>query len=140
MTEEVSVWSGTPSQVTNLGTFVLTGLFFWLIFPLFVSLWQWLVTKNTKYELTSQRLKTRHGVLNKTMDDLELYRIKDYRLDRPLWLRMFSLGNVILETSDLSHPTVTVRAIRNAEELRETMRKYVEERRDQKRVREIDFQ
>ena len=140
MTEEVSVWSGTPSQVTNLGTFVLTGLFFWLIFPLFVSLWQWLVTKNTKYELTSQRLKTRHGVLNKTMDDLELYRIKDYKLDRPLWLRMFSLGNVILETSDLSHPTVTVRAIRNAEELRETMRKYVEERRDQKRVREIDFQ
>ncbi len=140
MTEEVSVWSGTPSQVTNLGTFVLTGLFFWLIFPLFVSLWQWLVTKNTKYELTSQRLKTRHGVLNKTMDDLELYRIKDYKLDRPLWLRMFSLGNVILETSDLSHPTVTVRAIRNAEELRETMRKYVEARRDQKRVREIDFQ
>ena len=140
MAEEASVWSGTPSQVTNLGTFVFTGLFFWLVFPLFVSLWRWLITKNTKYELTTQRLMTRHGVFNKKMDDLELYRIKDYKLDRPLFLRLFSLGNVILETSDKSHPTLTVRAIPDAEELRETMRTYVEQRRDQKSVREVDFQ
>lgn len=83
---------------------------------------------------------TRHGVFNKKMDDLELYRIKDYKLDRPLFLRLFSLGNVILETSDKSHPTLTVRAIPDAEELRETLRTYVEQRRDQKSVREVDFQ
>jgi len=102
-------------------------------------LWKWLVIKNTKYELTNERLITRYGVLNKTMDELELYRVKDYKLDRPFFLRMFSLGNIILSTSDKSHPVVIIRAIPNAEELREKIRLCVEDRRDKKHVREVDF-
>jgi uncharacterized membrane protein YdbT with pleckstrin-like domain len=139
MSEE-EIWSGTPSQVVNLGQFVLWGLLFWLVFPLFIILWQWLVIRNTKYELTSERLRTRRGVINKKVDDLELYRVKDYKHEQPFFLRMFSLGNIILETSDKSHRFVKIAAVPDVEELREKIRSCVEKRRDQKRVREIDFE
>lgn len=76
MAEERTVWLGTPSQILNLGSFILLGLFFWLVIPLFVILWKWLVVKNTKYELTTERLRMRHGVFNKHTDELELYRVR----------------------------------------------------------------
>lgn len=140
MAEERSVWNGTPSQVVNLPAFILLGLFFWLVIPLLVMLWKWLVVKNIKYELTTERLRLRHGVLNKETDDLELYRVRDYKLEQPFWLRIFSLGNIVLKTSDRSHPLVTIKAIKDGEALRELLRKYVEECRVRKQVREVDFE
>jgi len=137
---EKPIWTGTPSQVINLPTFIVLGLFFWLVIPVFMMLWKWLVVKNTKYELTTERLKTRYGVLNKQMDEIELYRVRDYRFEQPFFLRIFSLGNVVMQTSDKSHPLVTIRAIPNGEELRERIRTHVEECRARKGVREIDFE
>jgi len=140
MNEEKDVWFGNPSQVINLGSFIFWGCFFWLIFPLLIILWKWLEVKSTKYELTTQRIRTRYGILNKKIDELELYRVRDYKLDRPLFLRIFSLGNIALETSDRSHPTMVLKAIPNGEELREQLRYYVEDCRTTKRVREVDFE
>jgi uncharacterized membrane protein YdbT with pleckstrin-like domain len=140
MSEERTVWFGTPSQVVNLGSFILLGLFFWLVIPLFIILWKWLVVKNTKYELTTERLRMRHGVLNKKLDELELYRVRDYKLDQPFFLRIFSLGNVILQTSDKTHPVVTIEAVAKAEELREQLRTHVEACRTRKGVREVDIE
>ncbi|MBA2408575.1 MAG: PH domain-containing protein [Gammaproteobacteria bacterium] len=137
---EKPIWNGTPSQVINLPAFILLGLFFWLVIPVFMMLWKWLVVKNTKYELTTERLKTRYGVLNKQMDEIELYRVRDYRFEQPFFLRIFSLGNVVMQTSDKSHPLVTIRAIPNGEELRERIRTHVEECRAHKGVREIDIE
>jgi uncharacterized membrane protein YdbT with pleckstrin-like domain len=139
-TEERTVWLGTPSQVINLGSFILLGLFFWLVIPLFVILWKWLVVKNMKYELTTERLRLRHGVFNKKLDELELYRVRDYKLDQPFFLRIFSLANIILQTSDRSHPTVIIQAIPDAENLREQLRIYVEACRTRKGVRELDVE
>lgn len=140
MSDEKSVWNETPSQVINIPAFALWGILFWLVIPIFIILWKWLVVKNTKYELTTERLKIRHGVLNKKMDDLELYRVRDFKLERPFFLRLFSLGNIILQTSDKSHPVVILRAIRNGEQIREQIRNMVEACRVKKRVREIDYE
>lgn len=138
MAEEETVWRGSPSQVVNIPAFVFWGLLFWLVIPVFIILWRWLVVKMTKYELTSQRLRTRYGVINKKMDELELYRVRDYRLDQPIYLRIFSLGNIILQTSDSTNPTITIRAIPNSEQVREHIRTYVEACRVRKGVRELD--
>ncbi len=138
--EEKNVWNGTPSQVINIPSFIFCVLFFWLIIPIFYALYRWLDVKFTKYELTSERLITRHGILNKVTDDLELYRVRDYKAERPFFLRIFSLGNIKMQTSDRSHPEVIIRAIPNSEELRETLREYVEQCRIAKRVREVDFE
>jgi len=140
MSEEKSLWVDTPSQASNLLYFIVCGVFFWMIFPLFLILWRWLQTKSTKYELSNERLITRYGVLNKKTDELELYRVKDYQFEQPLLLRIFSLGNIILTTSDRSDTEVVIHAIEKGEALRETIRSHVEACRSKKRVREVDFE
>lgn len=140
MSDEKALWSGTPSQVINLPVYILCAILFWLVIPLFVILWRWLVVRNTKYELTSERLKMRRGVLNKHMDEVELYRVRDYKLEEPLFLRLFGLGNITLRTSDRSHPVLSLRAIRNGEQLYDQIRDAVEQCRARKGVREVDVE
>ena len=80
MASEINIWSGSPSQITNLGTYILCVLLSLTIVLAIVAIpyaiWQYLVVKNQKYDLTSQRLKQHGGVFSKQTDELELYRVK----------------------------------------------------------------
>jgi uncharacterized membrane protein YdbT with pleckstrin-like domain len=140
MSQEELVWSGSPSQIINLPVYVVCTLLFWLVVPIFFAVWKWLVVHNIRYELTSERLRVRRGVLNKELDEIELYRVRDYRLEQPFFLRIFSLGNVTITSTDVSNPIVTLRAVSDSERVRERVRHSVEECRTQKRVRAIDMQ
>ncbi len=131
---EQPVWNGTPSQWQNLGWWLAC----LLIAPIPLALWHWLVVRNTRYELTDQRLKITRGVFNRTVEDIELYRVKDTRLAQSVWQRMVGIGDVELGTSDHSSPTVKLASLPDAEVVRDQLRGLVERRRDAKRVRELD--
>src|SRR3954447_7893454 len=75
--QEQLLWTGRPSQIVNLGSFILCGLLSWLAVPIFLALWEWLRIKCVTYELTNQRFRITHGVLSRRTDELELYRVKD---------------------------------------------------------------
>ncbi|MEM1084705.1 MAG: PH domain-containing protein [Verrucomicrobiota bacterium] len=154
MSEEI-LWKRSPSQLLNLGKFVVGGLMLaasvvggsflpavWLtaIIPLGWIVWEFLKVRCRVYELTTERLRLYSGVLNQTIDEVELYRVKDTRMDRPFWLRIFGLSTLHLDTSDRSHPKVDLEAVADGVNLRETLRKQVEFWRDRKRVREVDFE
>jgi uncharacterized membrane protein YdbT with pleckstrin-like domain len=140
MAEEKPLWSGRPSHLVNLLWYILWLLLFWLVIPLFILLWQWLVIRTTVYELTSERLKLRRGVLNKHLDEVELYRVRDYQFEQPFFLRLFGLGNILLQTSDRSHPSLRLRAVRGGEQIYERIRAAVEDCRTRKGVRELDVE
>ncbi len=155
---ETSLWKGHTSQWVHVGYYffcvivaggvgfaatvtapVTAGLsFLGLIVPLLMWVVRWWVTKCTSYELTSQRLKIRSGMLNRKLDELELFRVKDYAMDQPLFLRLLGLGNLNLITSDATSPQVFIKAIPAVEEVREKLRAAVQAERDRKRVREMD--
>lgn len=109
-----------------------------LVLPLAMWIIRWWMTRTTIYELTSQRLKITRGILNRRLDELELYRVKDYTMEQPFVLRILGLGNLILVTSDATTPTLTIRAISGVEGVREQLRTAVQAERDRKRVREVD--
>ncbi len=109
-----------------------------LVVPLIMWIVRWWVTRTTLYELTTQRLRRTTGILNRTIDELELFRVKDYAMEQPLLLRMLGLGNLVLVTSDATTPTVAIKAISNAQDVREKLRNAVQAERDRKRVRELD--
>jgi uncharacterized membrane protein YdbT with pleckstrin-like domain len=138
MDVETVVWEGRPSPVDRLGTFAACGLLLWLVVPAFVALWRWLELACTKYTLTNERLRVTAGVLSKRVDEVELYRVKDTRLEIPLHLRFFGRAHIVLMTSDRSHPELRLRAIADAEMLRNQIRGLVEKRREAKGVRELD--
>ena len=125
--------------MSNLGTFWLCLIFSWLCVPIVFALAAWLKVYNTTYKITSQRLVMSTGVFSKHTEELDLYRVKDITLDQPFLLRMFSLGNIVLRTSDKSTPIVRLKAVPKAENLREVIRQHVEELREKKQVREVDF-
>ena len=136
--QEKVIWEGSPSQVTNLGAYVLCVLTFFLVIPVFYAIWRWVVTRCYRYTVTDQRIRLTQGVFNKQTDSLELYRVKDVVLLEPFWLRMFGLGNIELRTSDSSSPLQTLRAVPQPGALRETILLAAEARRDAKGVRELD--
>jgi uncharacterized membrane protein YdbT with pleckstrin-like domain len=98
------------------------------------------VIRSIRYELTTERLKLRQGVLNRTLDELELYRVRDYKLEQPFFLRIFSLGNIVIRTTDTTHPYIVLRAVRDGENVLELVRRHVEECRARKNVRALDLQ
>ena len=130
------IWRGKPSQLLNLGSFIVCGLLFWLVVPIFIALWRWLVIRNTRYELTSDRFFTYSGVLNKKVEELELYRVKDYSQNSPFLLSLAGLSNVVLESSDRTTPSVIIHGIKDATEVRQMLRTNVEACRRKNGVRE----
>lgn len=139
MAQEEHVWTGGPSQMTNLGAYAVCGLLtltvIGAVFAIPYAIWKYLVVKCQRYELTSERLKIHSGVFNKRMEEIELYRVKDTKFDQPFWFLLFGLGNVTLVSSDVTTPVVFIHGVKDAQQLREQIRTLVESRRDQKRVR-----
>ena len=134
MTDEQVQWSGHPSQWQNLGWFLLC----LLVIPIPYAIWKWLETNSTVYTLTDQRLKFTRGVVGKTTEDLELYRVRDSKFEQGLFERMVGLGNIQLFTTDETSPSIVLPYIADAEGVREKIRALVEARRDAKRVRYLD--
>jgi uncharacterized membrane protein YdbT with pleckstrin-like domain len=153
--EEHQLWKSSPSQWLNLGHYLLGILlaagitagslvFFQpgliaLVIPLFYILWRYLVVRCTTFELTTERLRISTGVLNRHIDEIELYRVKDIVLVRPWWMRLTGLTTLKLQTSDRTLPLFDIPAMSGGIELREQLRSQVEIQRDRKRVREMDF-
>src|ERR1700730_8524522 len=137
---EETIWRGTSSQFKNLGLFILSGLFCWLIVPIFIALARYLQTKNNVFELTTERLKMTEGVFSKVTETLELYRVKDIEVRQPFIYRIVGLENIKVNTSDLSSPVILIDGISQKVGLADKLRNQVEIIRAQKNVRELDIE
>lgn len=137
---ETHLWGGCPSQWSNAKTFFWCGLFCWLIFPVFIAIWRWLQVFNTRYNLTSERLTIKRGIIAQQIEALELYRIKDVTLSQSVFERLTRTATLTLKTSDHTTPVVVVGPIRAAaaKTLSNQIRTFTEIQRDKKRVREFD--
>ncbi len=103
---------------------------------------RWLKNHSTSYEITDQRLIIKRGILFKTIDEIELYRIKDVRLGYSLLNQMTDIGTIILTSSDrtTSGGEFTLRDIPMARDRREGLRKLVDRARQRYGVRELDVE
>ncbi len=152
---EKILWEGTPSQVINIRVYLLAGivallviaLAIWLsvwitflvIVPFVYAWWKWLTLKCFQYKLTEERLTLTTGIFSKQIEELELYRVRDYSILQPLSLRLFALGTIILKTSDKTMSDVSITAIKNFMNVKDSIRDRVEILRKEKDIKEIDY-
>jgi len=157
---ENEVWSGTPSQLQHLGLYTLCGAAAvalvvvsiglrttvpaWIplvlvLAPVLVAGQRFLQTACERITLTDQRLILRRGILSRTTDYVELYRIKDSHFTQSVVERMLGLGTIRLRTTQDSAPNVELAGMRSPEALWNQIRGLVEARRDAKGVRELDM-
>ena len=107
---------------------------------LIIILIQWLRFLDVTYELTEDRLILRKGIFVKSIDEIELYRVKDVRMDFTLINQWAGIGTIVIDSSDETtrEGALVMPHIERAAERREEMRRLVDAARQKRRVRELD--
>ena len=107
----------------------------WAIPTLGLSLLSSYISRwTTSYELTNERLKISEGFIARREDDVELYRIKDTKFSQTIMERLFGIGTVVVQGSDMTG-TVVMTKIANPKQVRETLRNTVNKSRTANNVR-----
>jgi len=96
------------------GFFALTTIY--MLGGLFVRILQ------TRYRLTSQRLFIEKGILSRTMDQTELIRVDDVRMQQSFVNRIFNIGTVLLMTTDVTDRSVDIIGIKDPIRVSELIR------------------
>ena len=120
-------WSWYPLLLTGLAVLIV--------------LWKWIQNMAALYEITPERLIVRRGIFMKSIDEIELYRIKDVRMDFSLLNQWAGIGNICLASSDETTRVgdLVMRHIEKARERREELRRLVDQSRQRRGVRELDM-
>lgn len=114
---------------------LLTGI------ALLIVLFKWIETMSAKYQITHERLIIRRGIFLKSIDEIELYRVKDVRMNFTLLNQLTGIGTICLTTSDETSKggEFSMHAVPRAQARREELRRLVDTARRQRGVREIDM-
>ena len=158
--QETLVWRGTPSQWTNFGSYlfclilaamIVAAYFFvspatpqplilvGLVVPFLWAVSCWIGTRCHRYEITSERAKITTGLLSRRTNEIELYRVRDYSVVEPFWLRLVGCGDVILVTADRTTPNFVLHAVPRAQGLKDQIRTHTERMRQRRGVRDLEI-
>ena len=129
-----------PGSLSGLQTQALILLSILLLGVILFAGQRYLDVRSRTYSISEERVRSTRGILSKRTDGIELYRVDDARLFEPALLRLVGKGNIQLITSDRTSPTLMIEAVSHARELWDQTRKAVEECRDRKRTRVVEFE
>lgn len=104
--EEV-LFVGYPAVIPSIGALLLVVLTLglWLI-PLYLR------SRSRHFRITTRRVVVEAGILGKRLEQVDLYRVSDYTVVRPLGQRLLGTGNLILRTLDKTQPFVPLEGIK----------------------------
>ena len=133
---ELVLFEGRPALVPSLIALVLAvvTLGIWLL-P------RWWQRASKLYRVTTRRIVVETGVLSKRLEQIDLYRIADYTVDRPFGQRVMGTGNLLLKTFDKSTPELDIHEIAtDVVALYEKLRGATEAERVRRGVRMVDYE
>ncbi|MGV3482047.1 MAG: PH domain-containing protein [Sphingobium sp.] len=106
-----------------------------------IILIKWVQNLATTYEVSEDRLILRKGIFVKSIDEIELYRVKDIRIDFTLINQWAGIGTITVLSSDETtrDAPLIMPDIENAQARRESLRLLVDTARQKRRVREVDM-
>ena len=130
--DDADLFEGRSSYAAMFGSFILAALLtiaavavvFWpirqaspdtqtvktiigLLMLLFTACWilsKMAVLKSTLYRLTPDRLEYHRGLFGRKVDNIDLFRVADYKMDRSILDRIFGIGTIKLFSSDKTDP------------------------------------
>ena len=133
---EELLFSGRPALIPGVGSLVLA------ILTLGISvLVAWFRTRGIHYKITSQRVVIETGMFSKRMEQIDLYRVVDYVVERPLGQRMLGTGNIVLEAMDKTTPEIRIQGVKtDVVALYERLRYCTEQEKRKRGVRVLDIE
>lgn len=132
-----STWGWLRGTLAGWGTLLLCLIGIGLI----IVLIKWIGNLATTYEITAERMIIRRGIFMKSVDEIELYRIKDIRIDFSLINQWADIGTITIISSDETTRAgpLVIPHVDAAQQRRETLRKLVDAARQNRSVREFDM-
>jgi uncharacterized membrane protein YdbT with pleckstrin-like domain len=130
------LFDGYPALVPSFGKLllVIVTLGLWLA-PL------WWQSRGRHYRLTTRRVVVETGILNKRLEQVDLYRVSDYTVLRPVSQRIMGTGNLLLRTLDRTSPQVLIAGIKaDVVTLYERIRAATEAEKQKHGVRVMDME
>jgi uncharacterized membrane protein YdbT with pleckstrin-like domain len=133
---EELLYAGHPAVIQGIGGLILA------IVTLGISaLVMWFRTRGTNYKITTQRVVIEQGILSKRMEQIDLYRIVDYVVERPLAQRIMGTGNLVLEAMDKTTPEIRIDGVKtDVVALYERLRYCTEQEKKKRGVRVFDVE
>lgn len=134
--QETVLFEGQPALVHSLGALLIAILTLGIAVLFF-----WFKRGGVSYRITTQRVVIDKGIFSKKLEQLDLYRVHDFTVDRPFGQRVLGTGNVRLNTYDKSTPVVELTGLKtDVVALYETMRVAVENAKAARGVRMVDYE
>lgn len=113
--EEVVLWEGQPAGIGG-------------------KLKSAAKVNSVKYKITNQRVIISSGLIGKKEDEIELSRIKDYKVTQSIAERLQNIGDITIISTDISTPTVVLENVENPTAVKEILRKAVMEYRQRMNI------
>ena len=88
----------------------------------------------TRYRLDEDRLYIETGFFNSTEDEIRLYRITDVTLKRSFGQKLFGLGTIHCDSSDVTMQNFDIKNIKNPRAVKDLLSRLVDESRQRNRV------
>ena len=93
----------------------------------------------SRYKLTNERLLVTTGVLSRSLEEVELIRVKDIRLETGCLQRIFSVGTIVVLSVDRTAPELQLINVPRANRVREAIRSALRDERQKQGVRFAEF-
>lgn len=97
-------------------------------------IYYWVRGLSTRYEITSQRVRVEQGLLSKSKESVELFRIDHFDVLKPLGMRLVGHCLLQLRSSDSNFSTVVIYGVADLEALADTLRECSLRERTRRRV------
>jgi uncharacterized membrane protein YdbT with pleckstrin-like domain len=114
---ERQLFAGNPVVISSLGQWaivVITIGIAWLIY--------WVKSRSVVYTLTTQRIQIERGLFSTIRSSVELFRIDDFDIHRPVGMRVLGYCMLHLRSSDPDLATLIISGIPNLEALADQLR------------------
>ena len=133
--EEI-LFEGRPAAIGSVGALLLV-----IVTVGIAAFFLWMRTLGRRYRITTERIVVELGVFSKRLEQIDLYRIQDFVVERSLGQRMMGTGTLILQTMDRTTPEVRIAGIRaDVLALYESLRGATETQKRNRGVRLVDYE
>jgi len=102
-----------------------------------VAWYRFLYVRSVEYLVTTEYIRISQGIFFKRIDQLEMYRIKDYVMIQPFSLQLFRLMDLLLKSTDPENPMIWLRGIPESAII-DTIRERVQEARKYNNIYEVN--
>ncbi|MES2951965.1 MAG: PH domain-containing protein [Pseudomonadota bacterium] len=114
---EAVLFTGHPAAIFSLWQWAAVVCTLGIAF-----VYYWVQSLSMRYEITTQRVRVEKGILSKSKESVELFRIDHFDVLKPLGMRLAGHCELILRSTDTNFSNVVIFGVADLEKMADTLR------------------